>query len=491
MAFTTKLNLVDAKFYQSAAGTLDLSGSTSIGEAQYLTDKSGSYVARSVPDAAYVTGLTNSLETSKVSCSDFNTYTGATDTTLTGLRSDLDTVSGQTDTNTSNISTNTSNIAQNASDIANLGAVSGLTEAAITGVTNGLTKVGSNDAKLGGLMTENTTITVTGTTTFDIAKGVGASGTDGFWFDAANAAVVSKSSSNFECYSTAYLTHICANFYSFNTNAGTCSCMGLGADGQIDFVSSDAIVITSDNSCPAVYAGDYSAGFSNPRAIPDAAWVTGQTGAISAANGLTRSGDNIILGGTLCANTDINLSTFDLKFSGDSVQYTGDYSGTYVARSLPDAAYVTGLTSGLETCLQNQIDYLSGQTDLRLTISDFNSYTATTDTRLDGIETDVAQNASDISNLGAISGITNNSITGVTNGLTKVGSHSAKLGGALTESTELSAGTNNFKISGANVSSFIDYLASGTMRMQVRCEDTQCYQAGILTQATSTFGRMN
>ena len=40
MAFTTKLNLIDAKFCQSVGGSLDLSGSTSVGTAQYLTDKS-------------------------------------------------------------------------------------------------------------------------------------------------------------------------------------------------------------------------------------------------------------------------------------------------------------------------------------------------------------------------------------------------------------------------------------------------------------------
>ena len=69
------------------------------------------------------------------------------------------------------------------------------------------------------------------------------------------------------------------------------------------------------------------------------------TGITAANNGLTKVGNAVILGGSLTGNTTINLATSDLKFSGDSLQYTGDYSSTYVARSLTDAEYVTGLTS--------------------------------------------------------------------------------------------------------------------------------------------------
>ena len=50
-----------AQFYQSVAGTLALSGTTSVGCANYLTDKSSTYTARSVTDAAYVTGKTSAI----------------------------------------------------------------------------------------------------------------------------------------------------------------------------------------------------------------------------------------------------------------------------------------------------------------------------------------------------------------------------------------------------------------------------------------------
>ena len=83
MAFTTKLLFSNSKFFQCNSDSINLSGSTSFGTIQYLTDQSGSYVARSLVDAAYVTGQTASLQ------------------------SQIDYVSGVTDTNTSDISTNT------------------------------------------------------------------------------------------------------------------------------------------------------------------------------------------------------------------------------------------------------------------------------------------------------------------------------------------------------------------------------------------------
>ena len=58
--------------------------------------------------------------------------------------------------------------------------------------------------------------------------------------------------------------------------------------------------------------------------------------------------------------------------------------------------YVTGLTTTLESSLQANIDanaaditYLSGETDLRLVITDFETYSGVTDTRLDGIDDDI------------------------------------------------------------------------------------------------------
>lgn len=80
------------------------------------------------------------------------------------------------------------------------------------------------------------------------------------------------------------------------------------------------------------------------------------TALTGATNGLHVIGQNVVLGGTLTGNTTINLSTFDLKFSGDSLQYTADYSGSYTARSIPDVDFVTGYTQSTVTQSLNTVN---------------------------------------------------------------------------------------------------------------------------------------
>ena len=415
MAFGTKLNIIDAKFFQCVLGNLDLSGSTSVGTAQYLEDKSGSYTLRSIPDVAYVTGQTADLKSQidyisgvtdqnssdivylsgqtdlKLNITDFDTYTGDTQTTLTGLRTDIDTVSGKTDY---------------------------ITGLAITGATNGLNKSGQ-DVELGGTLTDDTIIDANGTYNL-IFGGAGGAGLGAF--------LVRSTNITFSGYT---------NIQSFDINNA------LGAGSAINDIEDVAAGLTSNDSAVATSA-----------AIK--AYVDTSTGGIGADNGLSKCGDNIVLGGTLTGATDIDINGNALTFTTDPIAYSGDYSGAYVARSIPDAEYVTGLTDGLQSQIdQNASDivYLSGQTDLKLNITDFNAYSGTTDTRLEGIETDLDTvsgqtdtNTSDISNLGAISGITNVSITGVTNGLTKVGSHDACLGGSLSAPVALDINSQSFTI---------------------------------------------
>lgn len=125
-------------------------------------------------------------------------------------------------------------------------------------------------------------------------------------------------------------------------------------------------------------------------------------GFINACNGLSDDGVNVCLGGELTENTTINLATYDLKFSGDSIQYSGDYSSTYVDRSLVDKQYV------------------------------------------------------DLAISGATSGITG-TITGGTNGLSVSGMN-VELGGALTKTTTIDVSGNTLIIQGvdgANLGRFI------------------------------------
>lgn len=92
-----------------------------------------------------------------------------------------------------------------------------------------------------------------------------------------------------------------------------------------------------------------------------------------ATNGLDFLDREVKLGGTLIENTTINLSTFDLKFSDDSLQYNADYSATYVPRSIPDVDFVTGYTQSAITNNSNVLNIVdfTGVTYTATTESDF------------------------------------------------------------------------------------------------------------------------
>jgi len=488
MAFTSKLNLINGKTYQESGGSLDLSGTTRFGTVEYLADMSGSYTDRSLVDAGYVNGLTGDLQSQidyvsgqtdlRLLISDFESYTGDTEVILNNLRTDINTVSGQTDINTSNIS--------------NLGALSGITEVSITGATNGLSKDGIHNVKLGGALIENTII----------------SGLDSYNLN------LSGNSINYsEDYSSTFtarslpdvgyvtgITDTLVKTNEFNAYTGDTDTRLDNIETDIDTVSGQTDINTSDISDLSgvteisvtgatnglskdgdhdvklggtlledtvidglnlvnltftggdiKYSTDYSGQFVD-RSLVDKGYVdtcvSTSTGAIQASNGLTRDGDNITLGGSLTGNTNISgLDTNTLELSGGSIQYSADYSGQYTSHSLVDANYVTGIT------------------DTLVKTNEFNAYTGDTDIRLDDIETDINTvsgqtntNTSDISNLGTLSGITEVSITGATNGLSKDGDHDVKLGGSLTENTDISGlGTYDLTLTGGDIQYSADY----------------------------------
>jgi len=64
-----------------------------------------------------------------------------------------------------------------------------------------------------------------------------------------------------------------------------------------------------------------------------------------ATNGLTKVGQDVILGGTLTGAT----------FTGGLLQYGGDYSNNYIAQSIPDAGYLTGYTQSAVTTALSQV----------------------------------------------------------------------------------------------------------------------------------------
>ena len=177
---------------------------------------------------------------------------------------------------------------------------------------------------------------------------------------------------------------------------------------NLSFDNTSVITDLGSNS-GILYGGDYSANYV-ARSLVDADYVTGLTSGINedigelsaittvaitgVTNGLTKVGSHdAILGGTLTGNT-----TFTGTGSNYHLLYAADYSSQFSALSIPHIGYVTGITSGITE------------------------------------------------DIGELSAITTVAITGVTNGLTKIGNHDAVLGGTLTGNTIFTGTASNYHL---------------------------------------------
>lgn len=139
--------------------------------------------------------------------------------------------------------------------------------------------------------------------------------------------------------------------------------------------------------------------------------ISGVTNGLSETAGVARLGGALTQATTITGNDACSLTFTDAAVTNKrGILYGGDYSLTYVARSLVDAAYVTGLTNGL-------------------------------DSRLDVIEPIY--------------------VTGATNGLSKSGAHLVELGGVLTDETTIVTSGATFILDGGNTNKF-QQSASGT-----------------------------
>jgi hypothetical protein len=141
-------------------------------------------------------------------------------------------------------------------------------------------------------------------------------------------------------------------------------------------------------------------------------------------------------------NTKLNISLFN-SYTGNTSGSTIDISGKL------DKIVFNQYTGDTKIVLNNKLDVsifnqYTGSTDNNfsgVTVNKFNSYTAQTQSnlynKLDKITFNTYTGNTNIT-LSNIENVTNISITGVTNGLTKSGSHNNKLGGALIEPTTIS-----------------------------------------------------
>jgi len=343
------------------------------------------------------------------------------------------------------------------------GVTSGIT-GAITSANNGLTKDGQN-VRLGGTLTGNTTIAgASNVMTFN--------GLNGF-----NVTSVSAT--------TCGTTSLLLRSPSISVHDGT--------NEVINITSACNILKDSTNNEGFVYAANYcTVGKTNPRWIPDNAYITGLTSGLitGATNGLTPDSQNIKLGGTLTETTDICMGggasqqTFKIQGSGTTTCSVFDMNGTTVGicASNVNSPFQTGrvtvgssgtvVCSGFGGCFSS-VNMANSMLNICANGGTNNAYLRVTDDTSTprGLEYAACYHATYCDRslvdkeyvVSQVSGITANAITGATNGLCKFGQN-VVLGGDLTGVTTICSCGNNLDIVGKDANSVFRYLDSAGVR---------------------------
>ena len=498
--FKTNQTLIDDAFNQQSGGTLILSGNTILADSgtfQYLNDKSSTYVARSVVDAEYVTGLTSAITTigsvNQVIYRGISGITGATDFTYSQATSEV-TIPNLCISQTPETDVGDYFLLTWDSGTTKVNKVSAISVTGLQSASNGLSVDGS-DAVLGGTLICDTKICGD---TFD------------FCINNESANIVIDNQNNG---GGIYLKSQSGSEPYFNTFTGA---VGFGIDYNagfkvydnrvgasqvgIEYASNYATYYTARSLVDKNYVDTIAAGLKPLPAVLAA--TTGNT-ILSGITGVTiidgveinvpisltdnrvlikdqtnakYNGIYVLTGGTTGGTGTTFVRSYDFDESTESVQgaYTFVISGdsnksTSWVLSTPNPILID--TTPLLFTLFNQLTTIIAGHGIDISIN-YGEHTISVDgatlagnslswdgtyfnvdisggtlgTALSQIEDDITGNTAainvnslNISNLGAISGITNASITGVTNGLTKVGSHNARLGGTLSEITTITA----------------------------------------------------
>jgi hypothetical protein len=277
----------------------------------------------------------------EVRFADLTGYTATTNTTLTELRNDIDTVSGTTDGKIDKVS----------------GAVDGRLP---------IFSDGDGSLEDSGFTINDIINNATGGTAFTTFTGYTASTNTRLNGIESDIVFLSGATDNRLLIS------------DFETYTGNTDTRLDGIDSDITFLSgvTDTKLAISDFNN---YTGD-------TQPIIDVA-LTG------ASNGLSLSGRNVILGGDLTQATTIvgagnnlsftNLNQFNLQFSGASIitdsgnqgglKYAADYSDNFNLRSLVDKAYVDSVATGLDLKQSVRLATSTGDTNIDLTGGTFSA----------------------------------------------------------------------------------------------------------------------
>lgn len=437
---------------------------------------------------SYISGVTDT----KLNISLFNSYTGTTETRLGGIESDIsDLTTNKLEVTLFNSYTGTTETRLSGieSDISEL---SGATGQAITGATNGLTKVGQS-VRLGGILTQDVVI-----------SGI----THDFTLNVQDITLQSTGSIN--------LIDTAGSGVNLESDGGSIDIVGntsLGVETTKLTISETSLVLT-DNRGSATglqYAADYSTDFVSrslvdkgyvdsvasgliPKASVDVAttsnidltggtfggtidgvsisngWrvlVKDQTDPIengiydyvSGSNTFTRSADfdgtpvgeisdgNLvpIVSGATLYNTiwvlvtpnPITVDVTPLEFTLFSVPHeliSGlgiNISGNTISVDGPSLAGNSIVWSGNTFNVDIDSGTLANALDDKLNVIDFNSYSATTDTRLDNVESDISSLSGDTANkldssiFNTYTGNTETRLTDIENDITAISGDTA------------------------------------------------------------------
>jgi len=299
---------------------------------KYAADYSGEYDAQTIPDAAYVTGITSSIESNSVTGARNGLTKDGQDVKLGGTLSENTTIDGNSgsydlcllnlklvyftfdsgvlirdnsglgyglsyDDDYSSTFGDCSLVSKKYVDN-EINILTGTTSQAITGASNGLTKT-EQDVCLGGTLSTDTVINLNNGNCFQLCD---TGNNADYIFDKDRVSLINNSSS--------------LNISNTGDDYTLTHCSGSNVDLSLSGLT---------------YGGDYSSNF-KPNTLVTKDYVDNVTGGIDANNGLSRSGNNIVLGGALTGDTTIgdgsnnlyvNTTNFSVGSSNANINTSG------------------------------------------------------------------------------------------------------------------------------------------------------------------------
>ena len=568
-SYKTNQTLFDSGFNQKTGGTLTLSGNTILANSstfQYLNDKSGDYIARSIVDAEYVSGLTSAIR--NIGSVGQLIYRGSSGITgATGFIYDVVT-SGVTVPNICISQIPVTEVGDYYfltwdSSTTKVNKMPALSVTGLQGAVNGL-GVSGDDACLGGMLINNTCIW-------------GQSGSSiSFCINNENSPIVIDNHCNGGIYLKSQCNTSSSYFDDFSNSVGfqinKCNsgfkiydCRAGAEQKGIEYDGNYSTFYTARSLVDKTYVDTIASGLHPKQAVQAATTpasgntiLSGDTGTIDgiSVSSIIGSGNRILVKdqtngafngiysattGTWGRTSDFDfapitgevvqgsyffvisgtnksttwvLTTPDIITSGDTLiftefgQVTDVVAGTGITITVCTTGEHTISVDGLSlagnslswngsTC-QFDVDIsggtLSTALDSKLNVSTFNGYTGTTETQLQDIENDivylsgVTDTKLDIVIFSGYTGTTRNelnlTITGATNGLTKLG-RQLKLGGTLTGETTINgAQTLNINQTNLNLSGTTINLTGTTINLT----GTTINLSGIVTLQLAPTG---